>query len=330
MRSRLMNQVLGASASLLVVVAAGAQEAGSSGADGANASSRIEALEEIIVTARKRDESVRDIPTSINAFSGDELVTLGIRTIEEVLQLTPGVTFESGLSSSSTSIIVRGVTNDSRGAGPRTVGRFYGDVPLTNPSIAGAEADLDTFDMRTVEVLKGPQGTLFGGSALAGALRYEPNLPQTGKWSGTAGIGGGSMASSDSTSHVYELMLNAPLGDHFALRFAGSDRLLPGYIDDARSGKKDFNGYRTKQGRIMAAWEATDALRIDAQYLKFEGRLDGYNFVEGDVPSRVRLYSTSTTTRTRISVSTAARSHGTWGRLRSCSKATNSKWTVIS
>jgi len=287
---RLIRQVLGASASLLVVVGAGAQEVTSTTANEAHASRSAEALEEVIVTARKRDESVRDIPTSINAFTGTELVSLGYRSIEDVLQVTPGVTFESGLTASSTSIIVRGVTNDSRSPGPRTVGRFYGDVPLTNPSIMGVEADLDTFDMRTVEVLKGPQGTLFGGSALAGALRYEPNLPEMKKWSGAAGIGGGVMASSDQTGHEYELMLNMPLGDRFALRVAGSDRYVPGYIDDARSGKKDFNDYRAKQGRVMAAWEPTDALRIDAEYLKMEGKLGGYNFVEGDVPSRVRLY----------------------------------------
>ena len=209
--------------------------------------------------------------------------------MEDVLRLTPGVTFESGFTPSSTSIIMRGVTNDSRGTGPRTVGRFYGNVPLTNPSIMGIEPDFDIFDMRTVEVLKGPQGTLFGGSALAGAVRYEPNLPEMGKWSGAAGIGGGTMASSDDTSHVYELMLNAPLGDRFALRFAGSDRYVPGFLDDARSDDDDFNDYRAKQGRVMAAWEATDALRFDAQYLKYEGRLGGFNFVEGKVPGRVRI-----------------------------------------
>ncbi len=290
MRSRLTRRVLGLGAGLLVVVGAGAQEVASTGAGGTSVAGRTEALEEVIVTARKRDESVRDIPTSINAFTGDELVSRGFRTVEDVLRLSPGVTFESGLTSSSTSIIVRGVTNDSRSPGPRTVGRFYGNVPLTNPSIQGAEADLDTFDMRTVEVLKGPQGTLFGGSALAGAFRYEPNQPETGKWSGAAGIGGGTMASSDDTSHQYQLMLNMPLGERFALRFAGSDRYLPGYIDDVRSGEEDFNDYKAKQGRVMAGWEATDELRFDAHYLKFEGRLDGYNFVEGNSPSRERLY----------------------------------------
>lgn len=290
MRSRLMRQILGVCGGLLVVLGAGAQQAPSNAAAAATAPARTDALEEIIVTARRRDESVRDIPTSIDAFTGEELVSLGFRTVEDVLRLSPGVTFESGLTASSTSIIVRGVTNDSRSPGPRTVGRFYGDIPLTNPSIQGAEADFDTFDMRTVEVLKGPQGTLFGGSALAGAFRYEPNLPETGKWSGAAGIGGGTMASSDDSSHVYELMLNMPLGERFAVRVAGSDRYVPGYIDDALSGKKDFNDYKATQGRIMAGWEATDALRFDAQYLDFEGRLGGYNFVEGNSPSRVRRY----------------------------------------
>lgn len=289
MRSRLMRQVLGGvSSSLLMVLGAGAQQVTSAAAGEEAASKKTEALEEIIVTARKREETVRDIPTSINAFTGDELASLGYRSVEDILRVTPGVTFESGLTAASTSIIVRGVTSDSRSPGPRTVGRFYGDIPLSNPSVSGAEPDLDVFDMRTVEVLKGPQGTLFGASALAGALRYEPNLPEMGKWGGAAGIGGGTMASSEGTSHLYELMFNMPLGERFALRFAGSDRYVPGYIDDARSGDRDFNDYRAKLGRVMAGWEATDSLRVDVQYMKSEGRLGGYKYVEGKVPSRVR------------------------------------------
>jgi outer membrane receptor protein involved in Fe transport len=290
MHRRLIERILWASACVLGASGAAAQPATPATANGAERTPRAgDALEEVIVTARKRDESVRDIPTSIDAFTGDTLVGLGFRTVEDVLRLTPGVTFEAGFTPSSTSIIVRGVTNDSRGTGPRTVGRFYGNVPLTNPSIMGVEPDLDVFDMRTVEVLKGPQGTLFGGSALAGAIRYEPNLPELGAWRAAAGVGMGVVASSDHTSRTYELMLNAPLGDRVALRFVGSDRYVPGFIDDARSDDDDFNDYRAKQGRLMASWAMTDALRLDVQYLKYEGSLGGFNYVEGKTPSRVRI-----------------------------------------
>ena len=151
------------------------------------------------------------------------------------------------------------------------MGRFYGNVPLTNPSIMGVEPDLDTFDMRSIEVLKGPQGTLFGGSALAGAIRYVPNSPELGEFYGSASAGVGATASSDDVTTDYSLMLNVPVGDSFALRFAGSMRDFAGFIDDTRTGAKDINDYESDQGRIMAKWQITDAWSAEAQYLRSEG-----------------------------------------------------------
>jgi len=245
-------------------------------------------LDEIVVTARKREEDVRDIPTSIDAFSGDRLAGLGYFSVEDILKLSPGVTFESGFSPSSTSIIVRGITNDSRGVGPRTVGRFYGSVPLTNPSIMGVEPDLDTFDMQTVEVLKGPQGTLFGGSALAGAIRYVPRAPDFDSFYGTTSLGVGRTSSSGDTSRNLALMLNAPFNDSFAMRFVGSWRDQAGWIDDTRSGERDINDFDARQGRVMAAWRPTEELLFEAQYLKYRGDLGSFNWVEGLEATRLR------------------------------------------
>lgn len=245
-------------------------------------------LDEIVVTSRKRSESVRDIPTSINAFTGERLAELGYTSVEDVLKLTPGVTFEAGFTPSSTSIIVRGITNDSRGTGPRTVGRFYGNVPLTNSSIMGVEPDLDMFDMATVEVLKGPQGTLFGGSALAGAIRYAPNLPDFDGAYGALSLGIGQTASSSDLSSELALMFNSPLSDTLAFRFAGSVRDMGGFLDNAISGEKDYNSFETRQGRLLATWQPTDLFALNAQYLKYRGDLGGFNYVDGLVPTRIR------------------------------------------
>jgi iron complex outermembrane receptor protein len=271
---------------LALAVGPGAPTAEAQG--GTQASREAQALEEIVVTARKREESVRDIPTSIDAFSGARLESLGYNNVEAIVKLSPGVSFEAGFTPSSTSIIVRGITNDSRGVGPRTVGRFYDNVPLTNPSIMGVEPDLDTFDMRTVEVLKGPQGTLFGGSALAGAIRYQPNAPELGAWQGAASAGIGWVASSSDNNTDYALMVNAPLSDSFAVRFAGSVRNFAGYIDDTRSGEEDINSFRAKQGRVMAKWQPNESLSLEASYLKYEGDLGAFNWIEGIEPVRER------------------------------------------
>lgn len=245
-------------------------------------------LDQVVVTTRRRSESVRDIPTSIDAFTGERLKELGYTSVEDVLKLSPGVTFESGFTPSSASIIVRGITNDSRGVGPRTVGRFYGNVPLTNSSIMGVEPDLDMFDMAAIEVLKGPQGTLFGGSALAGAIRYVPNMPEYDGFHGAASIGIGQTASSGDLNSEYALMLNMPVSDTFALRFAGSVRDMAGFLDNALSGEKDINDFRTEQGRLIASWQATESFNLTGQYLKYKGALGGFNYVDGRVPARVR------------------------------------------
>lgn len=245
-------------------------------------------LDQVVVTTRRRSESVRDIPTSIDAFTGERLKELGYTSVEDVLKLSPGVTFESGFTPSSASIIVRGITNDSRGVGPRTVGRFYGNVPLTNSSIMGVEPDLDMFDMAAIEVLKGPQGTLFGGSALAGAIRYVPNMPEYDGFHGAASIGIGQTASSGDLNSEYALMLNMPVSDTFALRFAGSVRDMAGFLDNVRSGEKDINDFRTEQGRLIASWQATESFNLTGQYLKYKGALGGFNYVDGRVPARVR------------------------------------------
>jgi outer membrane receptor protein involved in Fe transport len=273
---------------VLLALAAGAGTPTADAQEGTEAGTETLALEEIVVTSRRRQESVRDIPTSIDAFTGERLDSLGYNNVEAILKLSPGVSFEAGFTPSSTSIVVRGITNDSRGVGPRTVGRFYDNVPLTNPSIMGVEPDIDTFDMRTVEVLKGPQGTLFGGSALAGAIRYEPNAPELGSFRGAASVGMGWVASSDDYDTDYALMLNVPVSDTFAVRFAGSVRDFAGYIDDVRSGDSDINSYRAKQARIMARWQPTDALTFDAGYLKYEGNLGSFNWIEGIEPTRKR------------------------------------------
>lgn len=247
-------------------------------------------LEEVIVTATKRELSVRDIPTSIDAFSGADLSAVGATSLSDIVKLSAGVTMEPGFTPSSSTIQIRGVTNETRSVGPRSVGYFYDAVPLVNPSIIGSQPDIDTIDMQSVEVLKGPQGTLFGGSALAGAVRYVPSAPDYDGFYGSASLGYGTMTDSEDNSVEYTLSVNAPLGDTVAIRFAGAVRDYPGYIDNAQTGKEDINGYRSKHGRVLANWRPTEALSLDLSYLKQTGDADAYSFLEGTDPDRIRQY----------------------------------------
>lgn len=152
------------------------EETGAEEAVPADPESTSTKITEIIVTATKREESVRDVPISIDAFSGEDLAQRGVKDLEGLLKYSPGVILKKGSASDSSNITIRGIGGTSKYFN-RTFGLFYQDVSLVNPSLAGAQPDIDPFDMRTVEVLKGPQGTLFGGSALAGAVRYVPTPP---------------------------------------------------------------------------------------------------------------------------------------------------------
>jgi len=130
-------------------------------------------IEEIIVTATKREKSIRDIPASIDAFTGEELLRRGATDLKEILKQSPGVSLNDGAFEGSQSFSVRGITGGTNpGAGSQPTGFFFNEVGLTNPSLFGPIPEIDPFDLATLEVLKGPQGTLFGGSALSGALRF--------------------------------------------------------------------------------------------------------------------------------------------------------------
>lgn len=228
-------------------------------------------IEEVIVTATKRTREVRDIPTSIDAFTGEQLENRGATTIEEIVKQSPGVTLEGGLGRSSSTVQMRGITSVARGRAGRTIGRFYDNVPLVNPSIIGFEPDIDPFDMATIEILKGPQGTLFGGSALAGAVRFVPNKPDYDEFYGSASYAVGATASSDEDDKEYTLMMNVPLEGAIAVRLAGSIRDFGGYIDDVDREKEDMNDFRSEQWRAIVGWQPVDFLAMHINYTSIKG-----------------------------------------------------------
>lgn len=220
------------------------------------------ALEEITVTATKRSIDIRDVPLSITAFDGDELRAIGATNLESMARFTPGVAVSPGLDPEAAQVIIRGVATDTFFTFfTRTFGLFYEDVSLVNPSILGPQPNLDPFDMN-VEILKGPQGTLFGGSALSGAVRYVPNRPDYDAAYGKVAAGVGTLARSGSLTRRYDGMANLPLGDSVAVRVVGSRNSRPGYINDLRSGQEDINSSDSSQIRGLISWRATDKLEL--------------------------------------------------------------------
>ena len=216
-------------------------------------------IEEVVVTATKREENVRDIPASITALSGEELEQRGAQETADIVKLVPGVNLTS-TGDSPARVTIRGIASDIGTSS--TTGTLFGNVSFSDAYAPILALDPNPFDMASVEVLKGPQGTLFGASALNGAVRYVPTLPRFGqyelKWFGQY-----TSIHEGSTGFTYGAAVNVPLyEDSLALRVMAFDRTAPGFIDNTRIPKKDTNETDQKGARALLGWRPTEAWDI--------------------------------------------------------------------
>jgi iron complex outermembrane recepter protein len=188
-------------------------------------------LDEIVVTAQKRTSTIQTTPISITAVSGEDLQARGIANFTNLAQSTPGVSLKSE-GPGQTEIELRGMT--SSGGNSPTVGFYLDDIPLTAP--AGAQngkvvIDPTLYDLKRIEVLRGPQGTLYGSGSMGGTVRLITNEPDKTKFEATAqnissGTRGGSFNHSDN------FMVNIPLvQDTLALRVVATEAYTSGWID---------------------------------------------------------------------------------------------------
>jgi outer membrane receptor protein involved in Fe transport len=188
-------------------------------------------VSEVVVTAQKRTSTVQAIPISIAAVTGADLRSRGITSFATLAQGTPGVSLKSE-GPSQTEIEMRGMT--SSGGNSATVGFYIDDIPLSGPANAQnghVVIDPDLYDLNRIEILRGPQGTLFGSGSMGGTVRLITNQPDPTGFHASAestlsGTDGGSF------NHNDNLMVNIPLvEDKLALRIVGSENYTSGWID---------------------------------------------------------------------------------------------------
>jgi len=198
----------------------------------------VSALEEVVVTARKREETLMDTPLSISAFSGETLAEMNVVSLDQVAEQTPGLVFNSSAaisgSANAASVFIRGVgQTDFTLAVEPGVGIYIDDVYLPH-SIGNVSSVLD---VERVEVLRGPQGTLFGRNTIGGAVRIVSKKPHE-EFEGDIEFIGGSYNRLDIKGHV-----NLPISDNFFLRFSGASEDRDGFVSrpflDGDSGDKD-------------------------------------------------------------------------------------------
>lgn len=190
-----------------------------------------EVLDNIIVTARKREESLQDIPASIHAIPEAMLKEIGALNTEDYVRFMPSVNWINFNTGGSNFVIFRGINTTTSGfIGRKSSSVYLDEIPLTATN--GSQPDIRMMDVARTEALSGPQGTLFGAAAQAGTLRVITNKPDTSTFEGNAEIIYRDGETSD-RSHSITGVINLPLiEDKFAIRIAAQSAVDGGYIDN--------------------------------------------------------------------------------------------------
>jgi iron complex outermembrane recepter protein len=230
---------------------------------------------EIVVTALKREQNIQDVPASVSALSSDLLGKLNAQDFSRVADSVPGVAFATtGVGNSQ--YIVRGIGSVGAAQSP-TTGVYLDETPLQSRALRGAsQPDPQLYDIARVEILRGPQGVLFGSSAMGGLVRIVTNQPDATAAAGKVEASA-STIKDGSESWDVKAMLNVPIvQDSLALRIVGSIVHQGGWIDDLRPRttnltenlanpdaiKKDDNWTEYKTVRAALRWQATPTLTI--------------------------------------------------------------------
>ncbi|MFT5483400.1 MAG: iron complex outermembrane receptor protein, partial [Halieaceae bacterium] len=259
-------------------------------------------LEEVIVTARKRAESLQKVSASIQAFSGDELERQGLQNMEDVIRFLPSVGHVGGTAGAN-KIIFRGVSDSAESFIAASSAALYIDEqPLTQFAI---NPEPRMVDIERVESLAGPQGTLYGDSSQSGTLRIITNKPDTSGFTGRIDVSG-STGPESSASHDVSLVLNIPVvEDKFAIRIVGFTAEDGGYVDNVFGvspmlGTKDnssvvgddINSVQHSGMRVSAKWHINDDWSATVagiwQQTEAEGRND-FDPLVGDLKT-VKFY----------------------------------------
>ena len=235
-------------------------------------------LDEIIVTASKRDEKLHDVAMSVTALGADQLALRQETGFLDWAAQVPGLSLQTSDPAFSR-LILRGQNVGSVGA---TIATTVDDIPFF---MSGAQADgaffsanVDTYDLQRIEVLRGPQGTLYGAAAEGGIIKYVTNLPNLNKFEGAVSVGGESVDGGSTGGNV-KAMVNLPFWDNkAALRVSAVQQSLPGWIDNPQLGASNINhgdSYSLRASLLVQPIsDFTARVTVFEQHLKTHGNSD--------------------------------------------------------
>lgn len=243
MRRFSRNAIAGGASALMLLSGAVAQAQNAAPAD---------TLEEIIVTAQRRSERLQDVPVTVTAFSAEEIAQARLRQLDDISSRTPGLNFDA-FPTSQPRVAIRGIGSSDRGAaGDPSSAVFLDEIYLGRP----AAVAFDAFDVSRIEVLKGPQGTLYGRNVVGGAINVVSNRPDLS----------GTDAAIEATVGNYERLeaagfVNLPMGEKWAARASGAWRTHDGYVKNSFTGGR-VEDQDTRSGRFQIYGEPSETVRV--------------------------------------------------------------------
>jgi len=241
-------------------------------------------VETITVTASKRDESLQNVPMSITALTGYQLEQTNAVRFEDYATTIPSLSYTTERPG-ETQITLRGLTSGATQPNA-TVATYVDDVPFgssnTNASGSALTPDFDTFDLARIEVLEGPQGTLYGANSLGGIVKYVTNGPNLTDVEGKVELDQGLVGDSGGYGYGAKAMLNVPIvDDKLAVRTVLYRREDGGFIDDIGVGGKNVNRNDFSGGRVEVLFKPTQSFSV--QFNAFIQDIQSYGSSEEDV-----------------------------------------------
>ena len=218
----------------------------------------------IIVTAQKREQNLQDVPASISVVGGESLIESGAAQVSDLAGYVPGLHINNLGTPGQSRIALRGIS--PLGASAST-GVYIDDAPVGS-STAYTESgsftvDLLPYDIARIEVLRGPQGTLYGASTIGGLLKYVTIAPDLDEFSGRAGVEAFAINHAGEIGYAAQGRVNVPLvADRLAITASLAHRSTPGWIDNVQTGAEDQNDYHQTGGRIALLWQPVDRLSV--------------------------------------------------------------------
>jgi outer membrane receptor protein involved in Fe transport len=227
-----------------------------------------DAMSEVLVTAEKRVENLQEVPVPVTVVNTDALAEESKVLIKDYFSSIPGLSMSPSILGNS-NLAIRGITTS--GFTNPTVAVLVDDTPFTastNNFNAGEVPDIDPGDLSRIEVLRGPQGTLYGANAMGGIIKYVTKDPSTDALSGRVEAGTNQVYNGTQLGFSIRGSVNIPLTDTLAIRMSAFTRQDPGYIDDPVAGTQGVNETKNYGTRIAALWHPSEdfSIKLSALY----------------------------------------------------------------